>query len=126
MNAFNKTSLKASDLIEVVYFRKGLIPQTFTCGCCGDETAQDDHMSGHFTKAHTKSGSRGSWLQHRIAYSHDRDLFNQEYERRESDVGGVDNINSRQVLSDITEEIGASAKEARGVMLDYWNVIEVG
>lgn len=55
MNAFTKTSLEASDLIDVVFFRKGLIPQTFTCGCCGDETDETDHMSGEFTRAHTEA-----------------------------------------------------------------------
>ena len=56
----------------------------------------------------------------------DRDLIIQEYERREIDAGGVANINPRQVLSDIAEEIGVSTKEARCVMLDHWNMIGVG
>ena len=55
MNAFTKTSLESSDLIEVAFFRRGLIPQTFTCGCCGDELDRDDHMSGHFQKSHAEA-----------------------------------------------------------------------
>jgi hypothetical protein len=56
----------------------------------------------------------------------DRDLIVQEYERRENDAGGVANINPRQVLADIAEEVGVSTKDARGVMLDHWNMVGVG
>ena len=56
----------------------------------------------------------------------DRDLIIQEYERRENDAGGLAYINPRQVLADIAEEVGVPAKDARGVMLDHWNMIGVG
>lgn len=57
---------------------------------------------------------------------HDKKLIIQEYERRETDAGGVANINPRQVLADIAEEIKVPVQDARGVMLDHWNLIGVG
>ncbi|WP_170759945.1 hypothetical protein [Ruegeria lacuscaerulensis] len=40
--------MQISKIIEAAQVQRGLIPQTFVCGCCGDELDRDDHMRGHF------------------------------------------------------------------------------
>lgn len=39
-----------TSIIETALDQSGLLPQTFVCGCCGDELDRDDHMRGHFTQ----------------------------------------------------------------------------
>ena len=44
-----------ADIIATAYAKRGLIPQTFTCSCCGDTLDRDDHMQDRFNKEHEKA-----------------------------------------------------------------------
>lgn len=40
--------MQISKIIEAAQVQRGIIPQTFVCGCCGDELDRDEHMRGHY------------------------------------------------------------------------------
>lgn len=44
--------MKHESIIETAFAKRGLIPQTFVCACCGDTLHRDDHMRGNFKKEH--------------------------------------------------------------------------
>ena len=44
-----------SDITKAAQVRKGIIPQTFICACCGDELDRDDHMRDLFLKEHEEA-----------------------------------------------------------------------
>lgn len=45
--------MTAHSIITAALCARGLLPQTFTCACCGDTLDRDDHMRDRFTDEHT-------------------------------------------------------------------------
>lgn len=44
--------MQITKIIEAAQVARGLLPQTFICGCCGSLLDRDDHMRGHFKQDH--------------------------------------------------------------------------
>ncbi len=47
--------MKHERIIETALAQRSLVPEYFTCGCCGDDLHRDDHMRGHFQEDHAEA-----------------------------------------------------------------------